>query len=160
MERAHDMMVKSTHPHCGLFIKATLRALNNENSKFPLLQLLGLKVIGLSEPKRTQSLSQSSSADAHPPFPPPHPQSSDSSPIPGCQMNNRGKKIVIYCLLYTTQWRRGGQKTDRTESIANWIAFVWTRPASKKNTNSMTAAINDNSTIIYSDLSERLISQH
>lgn len=158
--------VKCAHPYCGLFIKAALRALNNENSEFPPIQLSGLKVIGLSEPKRTQSLSQSSSADAHPPrSPPPTTPSSESSPIPRCQMNNREKKeiktqmIVIYCLLCTAQWRRGGQKTEQNPLQIELPLF---EPGllQKKNTNSMTAAINDNGTIIYSDLSERLISQH
>lgn len=62
-------MAKSTCPHSQLFIKATQRTLNNKNTKFPPLQTPDLKVIGLSEPKPTQSLSQSSSADARPLLP-------------------------------------------------------------------------------------------
>lgn len=128
------MIVKSTHPYCGLFIKA-LRTLNNKNSEFPPIQLPDLKVIGLSEPKRTQSLSQSSSADAHPPLPP-------SPLVLGVQPNSRvsdeqqrkeGDKNTNDCdlllIVYHTvkRWTK-----DRTKSTANWIAFVWTRPASKK----------------------------
>lgn len=44
-----------------------------KNTNFPPLQTPGLKVIGLSEPKLTQSLSQSSSADARLPLPPSSP---------------------------------------------------------------------------------------
>lgn len=65
--------MKSACPQSQLFIKATQRELNNKNTNFPPLQTPGLKVIGLSEPKLTQSLSQSSSADTRPPLPPSSP---------------------------------------------------------------------------------------
>lgn len=92
MEGAHKAMFKSTCPHSRLCIKPTQRALNNKNTKFPPLQTPGLKVIGLSEPKLTQSLSQSSSADARPPLPP-------SSPGPQ-------RPALHWCVGRTTEDRR------------------------------------------------------
>lgn len=54
--------------------------------KFSLPQTAGLKVSSLSEPKLTQSLSQSSSADVRPPLP----LSALSHPVLGDQASAEG----------------------------------------------------------------------
>lgn len=87
----------------------------------------------------------------------------------------KGDKNTNHCDLLLIVYRRvegrwteeKEKKKNRMKSIANWIVFVWARSAlgkkerkQEKKTNSLTGAIYDNGTIIYSDLSERLISHH
>lgn len=118
----------------------------------------------MSEPELTQSLSQSSSADARPPLPPSSPIVLRDQPNAGVldeQQRKGGDKNTNDCDLLLIVYHRVEERWKKTERNPLQIELSLFEPGLlQKNTNSMTEAINDNGTIIYSDLSERLISHH
>lgn len=140
-----------------------------QNIKFPLPQTADPKVIGLSEAKHTQSLSQNVQMLILPLFlfflllfllPPPIPWNQANTFVSAGE--KRGKRRYKYTRLWFITYcvPDSGGIEQQIEGNTLQIELSLFESACSKNTNAIIETINDIGAIISSDLSEWLISHH
>lgn len=158
MTKAHELNFEPTSPHCKLFIKATQGVVNraapsSANTKpegHRFVWTVAHSIPQLRVQVLTLALLFLSLCGDHP-----NTAVSDDEQRKGGDKNTK----IVYCEPQSREVKGGGKNKKQNEIHCKLNCLCLKQVCFKK-INSMTKAINDNGTIIYSDLSKRLIRHH